>query len=209
VARTLRRRSVIRHGSRREREVALTFDDGPSPYTPRIVRILRRARAGGTFFPVGVVLPRWPKAFARVRDAGFVIGDHTVNHRALAQLPVRAQRREIRGEARRLRGRGVPWPRLFRPPYGSFDRRTLGVTRRLGMLAVLWSIDSQDYIRPGVRTIVRRVVSHVHPGSIVLMHDGGGRRDQTVAALPRIIRVLRRRGYRLVTVPDLLTPGRA
>ena len=76
--------------------------------------------------------------------------------------------------------------------------------RRNRMLMVLWSVDSQDYRQPGARAIVRRVLNGAHPGAIVLMHDAGGARSQTVAALPEIVRKLRHRGYRLVTVPQLL-----
>jgi peptidoglycan-N-acetylglucosamine deacetylase len=207
VDRALRRRSVLRRGSRREREIALTFDDGPSAYTRAILRILRRARVRATFFPVGYSLHRWPLALAAEARAGHVVGDHTLHHPPLARLSFRAQLREIRGEARRLGRYGIPRARLVRPPYGSFDRRTVAIARRLGMLVVMWSVDSEDYTRPGRRAIVRRVLAGARPGAIVLLHDGGGPREQTVAALPAVIRRLRRRGFRLVTVPELLPRG--
>jgi peptidoglycan/xylan/chitin deacetylase (PgdA/CDA1 family) len=206
VARVLRHRVVLRAGTRRRREVALTFDDGPTRYSRRVVRALRRLKAAGTFFPIGLQLRRYPRAIAAELRAGFVVGDHTVNHPLLAPLPGRGQRREIRGQARRLHRLGAPWPRVFRPPYGSYDRTTLGIARSLGMVVILWSVDSRDYLRPGRKAIVHNVVSSVRPGAIVLMHDGGGDRSQTVAALPGIVRRLRHRGYRLVTVPQLLRP---
>jgi peptidoglycan-N-acetylglucosamine deacetylase len=206
VARVLRHRVVLRAGTRRRREVALTFDDGPSRYSRRVVRALQRLKAAGTFFPIGLQLRRYPRAIAAELRAGFVVGDHTVNHPLLAPMRGRGQRREIRGQARRLRQLGAPWPRVFRPPYGSYDRTTLGIARSMGMVVVLWSVDSRDYLRPGRKAIVHNVVSHVRPGAIVLMHDGGGDRSQTVAALPGIVRRLRHRGYRLVTVPQLLRP---
>jgi peptidoglycan-N-acetylglucosamine deacetylase len=200
----LRHRTLIRRGSRREREVALTFDDGPSPYTRTILSILHRARVAATFFPVGYSLDRWPRSLAAEPRAGHVVADHTVNHPPLARLSFRQQLHEIRGEAKRLRRHGLPPVRLLRPPYGSYDRRTLTIARRLHMLVVLWSVDSEDYTRPGRGAIVRNVLAGAKPGAIVLMHDGGGPREQTVAALPTIIRRLRRRGFRLVTVPELL-----
>jgi peptidoglycan-N-acetylglucosamine deacetylase len=208
VARVLRRRTVIRRGSRREREIALTFDDGPGPYTRAVVRALRRGGARATFFPVSSLFRRWPRALDAVRRAGFAVGDHTVDHPYLPGLSFRAQLRQLRGQARALRHHGFPRPRLMRPPYGGHDRRTRVIARRLGMLVVMWSVDSGDYTRPGRRAIVRNVLRGARPGAIVLMHDGGGPRAQTVAALPRIVRALRRRGYRLVTVPELLARRR-
>ena len=204
IDRVMRHRAVIRRGSRHEREVALTFDDGPSPYTRAILGILHRARVPATFFPVGYSLDRWPRSLAGEAHGGHVVGDHTLHHPPLARLSFRDQLHELRGEASRLRRRGMPAVRLMRPPYGSYDRRTLTIARRLRMLVVMWSVDSEDYTRPGRAQIVRNVLAGAKPGAIVLMHDGGGPREQTVAALPAIIRRLRRRGFRLVTVPELL-----
>ena len=206
VAGVLRHARAIRAGTSHRREVALTFDDGPSRYSQRVVATLRRLHAAGTFFAIGLQLRRYPRAIAAELDAGFPVGDHTVNHRALRSVPGPAQRREIRGQARRLRALGAPWPRLLRPPYGSYDRATLGIARSLGMAVILWSVDSEDYLRPGRKAIVHRVLSAVRPGAIILMHDGGGNRSQTISALPGIVRGLRRRGYRLVTLPQLLRP---
>jgi peptidoglycan/xylan/chitin deacetylase (PgdA/CDA1 family) len=207
VDRALRGRTLLRRGNRHEREIALTFDDGPSPYTRAILRILRRAHVRATFFPVGYSLDRWPRSLAAEARAGHVVGDHTLHHPPLARLSFRDQLHEIRGEARRLRHRHIPSPRLVRPPYGSYDRRTVTIARRLRMLVVMWSVDSEDYTRPGRGAIVRNVLAGARPGAIVLMHDGGGPREQTVAALPTVIRRLRRRGFRLVTVPELLLRG--
>src|SRR5438874_8500479 len=204
VAAALRHVSVVRQGTRHRREIALTFDDGPSAYTHQVVSMLRRLRVPGTFFTVGIHLDRYPAAIAGELHAGFPVEDHTVNHPALAPMPAAGQRREIRGDARRLTGLGAPWPRLFRPPYGSYDRTTVAITRSLGMLVVLWTVDTEDYLRPGRKKIVAKAVAGARPGAIILMHDGGGDRSQTVAALPAIVRRLRQRGYRLVPVPQPL-----
>ncbi|MDX6670956.1 MAG: peptidoglycan-N-acetylglucosamine deacetylase [Solirubrobacteraceae bacterium] len=204
VDRVLARRTLVRRGSGRRREIALTFDDGPGPYTPAVVRALLRMHAPATFFPVASMFRRWPGALDAVRRGGFAVGDHTVDHPPLPALSFRHQVLQVRGQAAALRRRGFPAPRLLRPPYGAYDRRTLTIARRQRMLVVMWSVDSRDYTRPGARAIARTVLSGARPGAIVLMHDGGGPRAQTVAALPRIVRTLRRRGYRLVTVPALL-----
>ena len=99
---------------------------------------------------------------------------------------------------------GAPYPRMFRPPYGSFNQTTLSILRRMKMLMVLWTVDTNDYRQPGVPAIVSSVLSGARPGAIVLMHDAGGTRTETVAALPQIINGLRAKGYTLVTVPKLL-----
>ncbi|HYM55377.1 MAG TPA: hypothetical protein VES97_08445, partial [Solirubrobacteraceae bacterium] len=99
---------------------------------------------------------------------------------------------------------GGPRPVLFRPPYGSFDRTTLRQLHSLHLLMVFWSVDTGDYQQPGVAVIVERALAGAHAGAIILMHDAGGVRTQTIAALPSIIRGLRARGFRLVTVPQLL-----
>jgi peptidoglycan/xylan/chitin deacetylase (PgdA/CDA1 family) len=133
-----------------------------------------------------------------------VIGDHTENHPPLNVMSAKLQYAQIRDDAVRVRRLGAPFPRLFRPPYGLYSARTLGILRRLHMLMVMWSVDPRDWLRPGTRVIAQRVLHAACPGAIVELHDGGGDRSQTVAALPAIIAALRRRHYQLVTVPELL-----
>jgi peptidoglycan/xylan/chitin deacetylase (PgdA/CDA1 family) len=198
-----RRVPFVSAGGRRHRLVALTFDDGPGPYTGRVVRALRRLGVRATFFQVGQMIAAFPGVARRVRRH-FPVGDHTLSHPQMAMLAEPVQRNEIVADAERLRAVGAGRPLLFRPPYASFDLRTLEVVRQQGMLMVLWNVDSADWTRPGTRQIVRNVVSRVRPGAVVLMHDAGGDRRQTVAALPAIVHRLRRRGYRFVTVPRML-----
>jgi peptidoglycan/xylan/chitin deacetylase (PgdA/CDA1 family) len=93
---------------------------------------------------------------------------------------------------------------LWRPPYGSYNPTTLAIARHLHMLMVLWTVDTQDYLRPGVAVIVHRALAAARPGAIILLHDAGGNRSQTIAALPLIVRALRKRGYQLVTIPQLI-----
>jgi peptidoglycan/xylan/chitin deacetylase (PgdA/CDA1 family) len=191
-------------GGRRGRLVALTFDDGPGPYTHRLVRVLRARHVPATFFQVGQMVSAFPGA-ARAVERRFPVGDHTLSHAPMGLLSRRVQTAQVLAGASRLRiVERARWPVLFRPPYASFDAATLSVLRRERMLMVLWDVDSEDYTRPGVRAIVRNVVSRVHGGSIVLMHDAGGDRSQTVAAVPLIVRALRRRGFRFATVPRMM-----
>ena len=127
-----------------------------------------------------------------------------MSHPLMGHLPPARQADEIDGQARLLRRARLPYPRLFRPPDGSFDAQTRALLRRRRMLMVLWSINPEDYLRPGASSIVSRVMDAARPGAIVLLHDGGGDRSQTVAALPALIRGLRKRHLRVVDVPQLL-----
>ena len=204
VTRVLSYAPFVSSGGRRGRLVALTFDDGPGPLTWRIVRTLRRLRVPATFFQVGQMMSAFPHAARLVRRRGFDVEDHTLRHPMMGSMGEREQALEIVEQAARMQVYGGRFPRLFRPPYASFSSATLRVLRRFRMLMVLWSVDSEDYRRPGTRTIVRNVVSRVRPGAIVLMHDAGGPREQTLRALPFIVRQLRRRGYRFVTVPRMM-----
>jgi len=204
VDRALSYTNYLFAGAPRRREVALTFDDGPGPYTEPIMRTLRRARAGATFFPVGRPIAAFPQILRRERRAGFPIGDHTFAHPLMGHRPPEIQAGEIDEQARIVTREGGAYPRMFRPPYGSFDSQTLRLLHQRRMLMVLWSVNPQDYFRPGVAQIVRRVMAAVRPGSVVLMHDGGGDRSQTAAALPIILRRLQARHLVPVTVPRLL-----
>jgi peptidoglycan/xylan/chitin deacetylase (PgdA/CDA1 family) len=205
VARAAATDTSIRKGATKHRLIALTFDDGPGPYTERILAELQRLKVHATFFQVGRMLDQFPHAAAATSEAPDVaIGDHTYDHRPMAQLDRTLQRGEILQAASAMVAHGEAPPRLFRPPYGSWDRATHLLLRRRGMAMILWSIDSQDYRRPGVKKLVANVVSAAHPGAIVLMHDAGGDRSQTLAALPAIVHKLRHKGYGLVTVPELL-----
>lgn len=194
----------VSRGSSRKREVALTFDDGPGPYTDEIVRTLVKTNTPATFFVVGQALNDFGALLTEELRAGLTVANHTENHAALRRLPRREQVLQIIDANARLRTRNAPRPHLFRPPYGSFDATTLKVLRKLNMLMVMWTVDTADYRRPGVRAIVNAAVKSAKPGAIILLHDGGGDRSQTVQALPYIIKKLRRRHYRLVSVPQLL-----
>jgi len=204
VDRVLAHTSYVQLAGRRRREVALTFDDGPGPYTREILRVLTSMHAPATFFVIGRWARLYPKLVAAEVRAGCEVGDHTETHPPLALLSPTAQAAEITEAGQAIHRAGAPNPVLFRPPYGSFDQSTLGIVRQQRMLMVLWSADTKDYTRPGVHSIIYTAVSGGQPGAIILMHDGGGDRIETVAALPRIITRLRQRGYQLVTVTRLI-----
>ncbi len=194
----------VREGAARGRDIALTFDDGPGPYTPQVLSVLEHYHVKATFFVIGKMLQYFSQSTVREIEDGDVIGDHTETHPFMAQLSAHEQHEELFEQIARIELLGGRRPDLFRPPYGSFDATTMHELARLHLLMVLWSVDTDDYLQPGVSAIVERALAGAHPGAIILMHDAGGVRTQTIEALPLIIKGLRARGYRLVTVPQLL-----
>ena len=204
IDRLLARQPFIASGGRERREIALTFDDGPGPYTPRLLDQLRRLHAPATFFEIGFMIRYFHASLSRELAIGDVIGDHTETHPPMALLSPAAQQEQILDQTEWLHKYRAPFPRLWRPPYGSYDAATLQILHRLHMLMVLWTVYTDDYLRPGVSVIVHRALAGARPGAIILMHDAGGNRTQTIAALPLIVHALRTRGYRLVTIPQLI-----
>lgn len=204
VASVLAYTPFVKEGGIHNRDVALTFDDGPGPYTPAVLSVLERMHVRATFFVIGKMLRYFGTSLVREIEDGDVIGDHTETHPMLATLSRHDQYEELFEGIARVELLGGRRPVLFRPPYGSFNATTIRELRALHMLMVLWSVDTDDYEQPGVPVILQRALAGVKPGAIILMHDAGGVRDQTVAALPAIVKGVRARGYRLVTVPQLL-----
>jgi len=204
INRTLAYTPLVRIAGSEKREIALTFDDGPGPYTPGVLAVLARAHVPATFFEVGAMLQYFHASTSAIVARGDPIGDHTELHQPMSALSEAAQRGELLDQAAAISQYGAPFPRLFRPPYGVYDATTLKLLHKYGMLMVMWTVDSNDYLKPGVASIVHTVISGARPGAIILMHDAGGDRTETIEALPKIIRGLRARGYRLVTVPRLL-----
>lgn len=198
-------------GGRRVKLVALTFDDGPGPYTGIALRELRRAGARATFFLVARSVKRFP-GWPRRERALAAIGDHTATHPYLPALSLAAAIAEIKdGRAAAERAAGGPVD-LFRPPYGGHTAAIDRAVRRAGMAQILWDVDSVDSrVTPPAdfHEISAWVRRHARPGSIVLMHENRG---QTIRALRAILPVLQKKGLRTVTVPELLAadpPSRA
>jgi peptidoglycan/xylan/chitin deacetylase (PgdA/CDA1 family) len=199
---TLAARSLALYcGGGRGRYVALTFDDGPGRYTPRVLSLLARAHARATFFLVGNRVRYWP-GLARSELERHAVGNHTWDHARLRGLAERATYSEIvRTQAALVRSTGMR-PLLFRPPYELMSAASTRITRALGLEVVLWSVDSGDST-PGATadTVAHTVIARLAPGAIVLMHDI---RPPAVEALPRILRAIRRLGFHAVTVPELV-----
>jgi peptidoglycan-N-acetylglucosamine deacetylase len=181
-----------------DKTVALTFDDGPSPWTPQILAILRRHRVPATFCMLGDEAARYSAYARQVVDEGHRLCNHSRDHADMARLPVRRARREVIDAEREIRDAAGVAPVVFRYPYGSADRTAKQVVRGYGMRELSWDVDPQDWTRPPARTITSRIAAQVRQHSVVLMHDGGGDRSHTVASLDATITLLQRRGYRFV-----------
>ncbi len=183
--------------------VALTFDDGPNGvYTPKILDILKQHNVRATFFVLGSLASRRPDVIRRIIAEGHEVGIHTWNHGNLTKLSPAAIRADIGRCSKLLTAliEGGPPLRWVRPPYGAINSGVRGTLKEMGYGVAMWTIDTGDWRRPGVDTIYRRAISRARDGSVVLMHDGGGPRSQTVAALARIVPELQKRGYLLVTM---------
>jgi len=189
---------IARRGPKRGDEVALTFDDGPSrTQTPAILETLVRFGARATFFEEGRHVRGEEALMRQILAAGDEIGNHSFHH------PVDPGPAELRSTDEAIRAATGFEPCLFRPPYGELDRRVKGAALANGLQTVFWTLDSADDAHPGVGAIRVKVVRGARPGSIVLLHDGGDH-PETVRALPGIVEGLQARGFRLVTVTELL-----
>jgi peptidoglycan/xylan/chitin deacetylase (PgdA/CDA1 family) len=200
------RSTNVRTGPASGRRIALTFDDGPSAYTSRVLDVLESQNVPATFFIVGRNVAGREELLSRMLTDGDMIGNHSFTHADLSKASA-ASLKQIDDTQAAIRGATGFNPCLLRPPYGRTSKKLLGALRSRRLTSTLWSVNPQDFLRPGTATIKRRVLAGVKPGSIILDHDGGGDRSQTLAAIPEIIQTLKARGYTFVTVTDLLGLG--
>ena len=192
------------------RTVALTFDDGPDPtWTPQILAVLAKHRVPGTFFVVGSLAVRHPELLRRIRDSGGEIGIHTFTHVDLAEVPGWRLERELGETQLAIAGATGETTYLVRPPFSSTvdaidDRAYAAIlaSGRDGYVNVFTDVDGEDWQRPGVDAIVRNATPRDGAGATVLLHDAGGDRSQTVAALDRLIPELAAQGYRFTTATE-------
>jgi peptidoglycan/xylan/chitin deacetylase (PgdA/CDA1 family) len=184
-----------------QKVVALTFDDGPSPtYTPEILRVLVADRASASFQIIGEHGATYPVILEDETRAGMTLVNHTWTHVALTALPFSQWPGQV-GRTDQLLQNVTGHPvRCLRPPYDLTDNAVVTNLHRFGLAELAYDIDTSDYLRPPAAVIVQRVLAALHPGAIVVMHDGGGDRSQTVAALPALISGIRARGYTIVPV---------
>lgn len=207
--------SINWNGPRSKKMVALTFDDGPdNKYTGQILYILRKKHVHATFFVVGKMVALHPYMLKRIVKEGNSVGNHSWDHAYLPKLTLPALDNELDKTNLKVQQLTNLHMDLLRPPYGAaFNLRPPYVTafeivkriKQKGFAIVNWDVDTEDW-KPHQtdRSILQKVKKEVKPGSIILMHCAGGSREATVKALPKIITYLERRGYKLVTVDQLL-----
>jgi peptidoglycan-N-acetylglucosamine deacetylase len=182
-------------------EVALTFDDGPGPYTRLMLAKLHKHGVRATFFVVGRNIPLLPDAPREERAIG-AVGDHTFTHPLLTAIAPSEAEDQIVETQRALERASGGRVFLFRPPYGGHNATVDSIVRSHGLLEILWTVDSADSLGANYAQIARNVIAGLHPGAIILMHENHG---QTIRAMIAIFAALQRRHLRAVSVPQLLT----
>lgn len=217
--------NTVAYGPRDERVVALTYDDGPNPpYTNAILNVLASERVHATFFLVGRAVQAYPDVVRREVALGNAVGNHTWDHPHLIVMNRSAIRSTLtRTDEAIFHATGVR-TRLMRPPFGARDWIVMQTAHRLGYTVVMWSVPlARDWEYPSPRVIAQRVLTHVVDGSIIVLHDGNrGQlcpkmhisphvcdRSPDIEATQLIVESLKRRGFRFVTIPQLMTLGKA
>lgn len=197
---------IIWHVNTKNKMIALTFDDGPSPtFTPQILDILKKNNAKATFFVVAQRAEKLPDIVRRMVYEGHEVANHTYNHPYLNGITEKEFQDELAlADKTLIKVTGVK-PKLFRPPGGYYNEKIVRVAKEMGYRVVIWSWEQQsrDWANPGTAAIIRSVLKNAAGGNIVVFHDQGGNRTQTVQALQPIINGLKENGFKLVTVSDM------
>lgn len=190
-----------------QKMIALTFDDGPSQtFTPEILDILRKNKVKATFFVIAREAEKYPKIVRQVVSDGNEIANHTYSHKYLYRLSKEEIKNEmLSAEKVIIEITGIK-PKLFRPPGGYFNKDIVTAARELGYKVIIWSWEQQsgDWRNPGTQVIIQKVLENAGSGNIVVFHDRGGNRIQTVRALQPIIDGLKQKGFKIVTVSEML-----
>ena len=204
IARLQAQNSILYSGNTHLPEIALTFDDGPDSYhTLQALDILQHYGVKATFFCIGRQVAAYPLLVRQVYEARHVIGNHTYTHPNLALLSVSDILSQLNQTSDAIQEVIGVRPVFFRPPYGALSTKVLKQVERLGLTIVMWNDKAEEWARPGVNFIIRRVLDSGN-GGIILMHDGGKDQSQTLAALPGIIEGLQNRGFQFVTIQQMV-----
>jgi peptidoglycan-N-acetylglucosamine deacetylase len=188
--------------------VALTFDDGPqSPWTGQVLDVLERTGTPATFFVIGTRIPGQEALVRRMVDLGCGVQVHSWEHLSMPEQSTPQLHDAIDRTRDLISEVAGHTPTYLRPPYGHASERVLTDIRSAVLTPVFWSVEAQDWDRPGIEVIEARIIDGLDDAAIVLLHDAGGDRSQTAAALPRIIDVIRARGLRPVSLDGTSPPA--
>ncbi|REB07270.1 polysaccharide deacetylase family protein [Sporosarcina sp. BI001-red] len=188
-----------------DKVVAITFDDGPHPkYTEEILDVLEKNQAKATFFTLGQHAEKYPDIVLREFNDGHEVANHTYSHSRFKTA--KQFKQELIDTNEVIYGITGTYPKLFRPVEGNYNDRLINIAVKQNFKVVMWSWhqDTEDWKKPGVNKIVEKVLTGTKPGDVILFHDGGGERSQTVQALEKILPKLKEQGYRFVTVSELM-----
>ena len=197
--------NVYTHGSREERPIALTFDDGPHPvYTDKILDVLEKHGVKATFFAIGINAENYPAPLLRAYEEGHEIGNHTYRHKSLSNMGYEEMLREVTDTAQRIYDMTDYATNLIRPPEGAISAQFLSLAEELGYRIVLWDVDTRDWANEPADQMVKNILSGADNGDIILFHDYHRNAANTVRALDTVIPALKAQGFRFVTVSELL-----
>lgn len=196
-------RSQVSSGKRRGKKIALTFDDGPAADTTQFLNELKKLKIHVTFFMIGQQVASHKSDLKRMIAEGHELANHTWSHADVSGAGG-AARSQLSSTNHAIERASGFTPCLMRPPGGATSGSLASLVRSMKMTSVLWDVDPQDWRTPGTGTIVNTIRSQTRAGSIILEHDGGGPRGQTLAAIPQYVKTLKKRGYKFVTVSELL-----
>ena len=209
------RKGTVYHINAINKLVALTFDDGPSPvWTPKILDELKKAHIKATFFMLGEHVAKYPGIARRVAAEGHDIGNHTYDHHVLLYYTQGELFKEINKTERIIEKTAGIKTKYFRPPKAWLTAEEKNRIEGMGYKIILWSLNSKDWVTFDEKYMVKYIVKNIRPEDIILFHDSGGvfsteggDRDETVQTIPRLVGKLRERGFRFVTITELLNSG--
>jgi peptidoglycan-N-acetylglucosamine deacetylase len=196
--------------ARPSKRLALTYDDGPNdPYTGHLLDVLARHDVKATFFMMGKYVEERPKIAQQVFAEGHTVGNHSYSHPNLIFVGEAELRSQIARTQKALEDAGCGTPKLFRPPFGGRNPRTFGIVRELGLTPIMWRVTCYDWSAKSPNSIVKKAISQIKGGDIILLHDGGHLalgtdRSHTVKATDEIIRRYKGEGFEFVTVPQMM-----
>jgi peptidoglycan/xylan/chitin deacetylase (PgdA/CDA1 family) len=183
---------------KKKKTVALTFDDGPSDYTYKVLDVLKKYKIKATFCIVGDNVASYPKTTLRIQQEGHQLCNHSRDHADLTTLSTADAKKELTDCQKQIKTVTEVAPKVVRFPYGASNGKVLKIAKDLKLRNVKWDVDPLDWKNPPPKTITARILKATTPGDVVLLHDGGGDRSHTVSSLPGTIAKLKKKGYTFV-----------